>query len=198
MATVGLSFGISVNFKDLELDVFLKAAELKLAAETGLALLKRRITVKSERADKTKLSSYSTKPIYIRTKGIGTGNPRAKPKGGRLSSTGKSMYFKGGYREFRERAGRNTRKDLLLSGNTLGKRFRVLRVSGKTVIVGWSPGSSSAKAAAGLHKQEQNKLFLWSDNEQESIARTAMFYVSDYLSSQGWAEQPTIDLKDLE
>lgn len=208
-----LSFKVETNFDEdgIDLDELLSPDNLKLAAESGLALLKRRITLHQRRADGTAVTPYSTEPISIRTKGVGTGARLVKPRGGKLSKGGRRtksggtskpgafMHFPGGYREFRAKAGRGTVKDFLLSGNTLGKRFSVLRVSRNKVIVGWPAGSTQAIAAAGLHAQEKGKLFLWSDNEQEAITRTALFFIADHIARQGWVEDPpALNITDLE
>ena len=63
---------------------------------------------------------YSTRPIYISKKGA-----RLKPKGGRPSRTGKSIFYSGGYKQYKKEsrrrggAGDSAEVDLVLSGNML-------------------------------------------------------------------------------
>jgi len=63
---------------------------------------------------------YSETPIYVSLKGA-----RLKPKGGRKTKSGKSMFFQGGYREYKQKSRRRRTKgganqtaeiDLTLSG----------------------------------------------------------------------------------
>lgn len=68
---------------------------------------------------------YSKKAIYIPTKGV-----MPKPKGGKLSRTGKSMLFERGYRQYKFRALGYARVTLTASG-ALRRSFRVLKVSRK-------------------------------------------------------------------
>lgn len=83
-------------------------------ALNSIALIKRR-TMKGIDAKGTPFKKYSTKAIYVATKGA-----RLKPKGGRVSSSGKSMYFVGGYKEYKQRSRlggiKTAEVDLTLSG----------------------------------------------------------------------------------
>lgn len=63
---------------------------------------------------------YSTKPLYVSKRGA-----RLKPKGGRPSKTGESVYYEGGYQQYkklsRDRGGEgdSAEVDLVLSGNMM-------------------------------------------------------------------------------
>lgn len=162
-------FGVIVTGKDLPVMDFIRDADIAKAANTGLALLKLRITRDGQLATGEALPGYSTDKIYIPVAGVGTGPPYAKPKGGTLSRTGVTMRFDGGYREFRVKAGRGARMNMTLSGNMMGKRFRVLNVSGKLAKVGWPAGSDSALAAAGQDQRFEGELFAWSEKEQAAM-----------------------------
>lgn len=66
-----------------------------------------------------KFAPYSIKPIYIPYRGA-----RLKPKGGRVSRTGQSVYYPGGYRQYKiesrkHGAGSSALVDLVLSGNLM-------------------------------------------------------------------------------
>lgn len=202
MSSVGLSLTITTNFEEgpgIDLGRFIGAQQLKLAVETGLALLKRRITLHHKRADGRSLSTYANDPVNIPIRGAATGSPMVRPKGGVRSKSKKSMHFKGGYVDYRKKAGRTDKKDFTLSGNLMGKRFRVLRAGGGKAVVGWSAGSKQGLVAHGLNKQENGKAFLWSENEQTAIVRAASFFIQLYMTQQGWAgPPPPLNIRDLE
>jgi hypothetical protein len=80
------------------------------------------------------------------------------------------MRFDGGYKEFREKSGRGSDPvNFTLSGNTTGKRFRIVKRSRGLVIVGWPAGSTQAVVAAGLDEREDGQAFAWSPDEQQVI-----------------------------
>lgn len=162
-------FGVIVTGSDVPVMDFIRDADVSKAANTGLALLKLRVIRDGQLASGESMPAYSTDPIYIPVAGVGTGPPFAKPKGGKLSRTGVTMKFEGGYREFRLKAGRGARMNMTLSGNLMGKRFRVLNVTGRVAKVGWPAGSDSALAAAGQDSRFDGELFAWSAKEQEAM-----------------------------
>jgi len=91
---------------------------LRLASNT-LASIKLR-TGKGLDANGEPFKPYSTNPIYVAKRGA-----RLKPKGGRPSRTGKSIYYEGGYQQYKNqsrRRGQSTDSaevDLVLSGNMM-------------------------------------------------------------------------------
>ena len=91
---------------------------LVLASNT-LAQIKIR-TSKGVDANGRSFRAYSTKPLYVVKRGA-----RLKPKGGRLSRTGKSVFYQKGYRQYkhesrkRGQGGESAEVDLVLSGNML-------------------------------------------------------------------------------
>jgi hypothetical protein len=89
-------------------------------------------------------TAYSTKPAYISIENRPPGYP--KPKGGRTSRTGKSMYFEGGYAEYKAGLGRGIRPQLSVSESMLHDiRSRVL--SHDRAILFYQGRLSAAKAA---------------------------------------------------
>ena len=84
-----------------------------------LASIKLR-TSKGIDANGIKFDDYSTKPIYVAKKGA-----RLAPKGGRPSRTKKSIYYAGGYRQYkndsrkRGKKGKSAEVDLVLSGQLM-------------------------------------------------------------------------------
>lgn len=195
----GIKITITTNFNGVDVADLLGAQHLKLAAETGLALLKRRITLHHKRADGAPLSPYGTRPTSVAAAGAATGNPAVRPRGGVRSKSGKSMRFAGGYRQYRAMAGRTTKKDFTLSGNVVGKRMRVLRAQAGVAIVGWPAGSTQGIVAHGLNAQEDGKAFLWSNNEQEAVRRAAGYFIALYMARQGWTDTPPpLNVQDLD
>lgn len=207
---VNLRFTLDTSGLDgIDVDGLITPDDLRLATETGLALQKKRISEDHKRADGTKLSAYSTKPISIPRSGIGTGNPMAKPKGGRTKRKNAAKVKKGqprkppsnymrydnGYEEFRQKTGRSTEKDFVLSGNTVHKRFRVQKVDGFKVIVGWPGGSLQGLVAAGLDAQEDGKAFAWSVEEQKAILDTLRTIIASRLRRRGGTGSENIVLE---
>jgi hypothetical protein len=91
-----------------------------------LAVIKMR-TSEGLDADGQPFKKYSTKPLYVAKRGA-----RLTPKGGRPSRTGKSVYYAGGYQEYKQEsrrrqsmpvtqsgAGQSAEVDLVLSGNLM-------------------------------------------------------------------------------
>jgi hypothetical protein len=72
-------------------------------------------TSKGIDADGQPFKPYSTSPIYI---------PRSSavlsPKGGRVSRTGQSVYYQGGYREYKAQSRRYGATRALLSASLIG------------------------------------------------------------------------------
>lgn len=74
---------------------------------------------------------YGTKPIYIG----GETARRLKPRGGRATASGRSMFFAGGYRQYKALATGVAKVNLTLSGQ-LRRSFRVKRVSAARALIG--------------------------------------------------------------
>ena len=72
---------------------------------------------------------YSTKPLYVAKRGA-----RLTPKGGQPSSTGKSVFYSGGYKQYKKESrrrgggGDSAEVDLVLSGNMMNN-FVVLEAT---------------------------------------------------------------------
>ena len=69
-------------------------------AQNALASIKLR-TSKGLDADEEPFKEYSDTPIYVSTRGA-----RLKPKGGRPSRTGNSVFYEGGYQQYKEESRR--------------------------------------------------------------------------------------------
>ena len=105
----------------------------RLALNT-LAAIKLR-TSKGIDANGQPFDGYSKKPIYVAYRGA-----RLKPKGGRVSRTGQSVYYEGGYDQYkresrRHGAGSSALVDLTLSG-ILMNNLMVLEATESRFIIG--------------------------------------------------------------
>lgn len=90
-----------------------------ILGQNTLAQIKIR-TGKGIDANGQPFADYSTNPIYIQKKGAGL-----KPKGGRPTRSGDSVFYEGGYAQYkhesrrRGQGGESAEVDLVLSGNML-------------------------------------------------------------------------------
>ena len=105
----------------------------RLALNT-LAAIKLR-TSKGIDANGQPFDGYSKKPIYVAYRGA-----RLKPKGGRVSRTGQSVYYEGGYDQYkresrRHGAGSSALVDLVASG-VLMNNLMVLEATESRFIIG--------------------------------------------------------------
>lgn len=91
---------------------------MKLALNT-LAMIKLR-TSEGIDANGKAFKEYSQKTLYVSFKGA-----RLKPKGGRKTKSGKSIYYKGGYQQYKHESRRRNKNadsaevDLVLSGQLM-------------------------------------------------------------------------------
>jgi hypothetical protein len=91
---------------------------LVLASNT-LASIKMR-TSRGIDATGNQFKGYSTRPLYVLKRGA-----RLKPKGGRLSRTGRSVFYQNGYKQYKHESrrrgtpGESAEVDLVLSGNMI-------------------------------------------------------------------------------
>ena len=89
-------------------------------AQNALASIKLR-TSQGIDANGVKFSGYSKTPLYVSKRGA-----RLKPKGGRPSRTGLSIYYAGGYKQYKNQSrnpkggkSKSAEVDLILSGNMM-------------------------------------------------------------------------------
>jgi len=198
---------IDVDVGNVDVEI-LTAEQMKSAVESALALQKHRVFMQQKKADGTRTGEYSTKPISILGEGAGTGYPEVVPRGGaptkegrkspkthKALPAGKWMRFKGGYQEFRDKAGRQAeRRDYTLSG-TLMRRYRVLAATDHSAVCGWPAGSTQALAAMGADELEGGKLWSWADKERKAIVKALQYFVSANFAAAGLGDVPVqIDL----
>lgn len=103
---------------NLPSSIWTSQMSLRLAQDV-LASIKLR-TSKGLDANGKPFKPYSTNPIYVSERGA-----RLKPKGGRPSRTGNSIYYEGGYQQYKDESRRrgsssdSAEVDLVLSGNMM-------------------------------------------------------------------------------
>lgn len=103
---------------DLPRSLWTSKNTLRLAQDV-LASIKLR-TSKGLDANGKKFKPYSTNPLYVSTRGA-----RLKPKGGRPTPSGESVYYQGGYQQYKHESRRrgsstdSAEVDLVLSGNMI-------------------------------------------------------------------------------
>lgn len=113
---------------------------------------------------------YSTRPIYI-TRGSGTG-ARLAPKGGRKSRTGRSVYYAGGYAQYKRESTGASVVNLVLSGQLM-RSIVVADASGRRVTV--HIGSGAVKYGRAVNAKRP---FMGiADGEVPSLERVAQAQV---------------------
>ena len=112
------------------------AKDTKMLASNTLASIKLR-TSRGIDANGKKFKGYSTTPLYVAFRGA-----RLKPKGGtRRSRTGKSIFYQGGYKQYkhdsRKRSGgrgKSAEVDLVLSGQLMNNLVVLSATETKFII----------------------------------------------------------------
>lgn len=126
-----------VTFTSFKVPALWSPADSQMTALDTIALIKRRIYQGIDSSGRPFLS-YSTRPIYIPKKGA-----RLKPKGGRRARGGRSVYYAGGYAEYKRLSRRRVaggsnqtaEVDLTLSG-ALVNNIQPLQVSKSGYTIG--------------------------------------------------------------
>ena len=150
-----------VKFK-LPRSVWTAKDSARLASDT-LASIKLR-TSKGIDANGDAFEEYSQEPIYISKRGA-----RLKPKGGRESRTGQSVYYEGGYQQYKHDSRRRSTLagsadvDLVLSGNMMNNL-----VVKKATKRGFSIGLTS-KAGYGYYVNIDREFLGLSEDDIEIL-----------------------------
>lgn len=160
-----MSFTVNINPR-LKSPVIWSTQNNQVHALNSIALIKRR-TMKGIDAKGNAFKRYSTKGLYISLKGA-----RLKPKGGRLSRSGKSMYFAGGYKEYKQKSRlgniQTAEVDLVLSG-ILMNSIQVLNSTRSSYTIGLASQSRSY----GYHVNKKREFLGLTRQEQEIIVEAA-------------------------
>lgn len=128
-----------------------------------------------------KFKKYSTKPIYIGLKSSTA--KRLKPKGGR--KTGRSMYFKGGYAEYKNKSrkrtkgakGQSAEVDLVLSGQLM-QNF-VLKSSSST---GFTLGLTKHVSHYGYHVNKKREYLGLTEKDVDILVKAVTLDLMEKLS----------------
>jgi len=158
-----------------------KKDTMRLAMNT-LASIKLR-TSKGLDANGEKFDEYSVKPIYIPIeKGTGT---RLKPKGGRVSRTGKSVFYSGGYEEYkhesRKRGGPDdsANVDLVLSGSLMNNLV-VLNAEQTRFTI----GLTSHVQYYGYYVNEKREFIGLSDKDVDILFKTVRSEIASKINKE--------------
>jgi hypothetical protein len=156
-----------VTFKSFKVPALWSAADSQVTALDTVALIKRRIYKGIDSTGRPFLS-YSTRPIYVPKKGA-----RLTPKGGREARGGRSVYYAGGYAEYKEKsrrrvaggANQTAEVDLTLSG-ALVNNIQPLQVSKS----GYTIGLTSAVRGYGYRVNERRPYLGLSPNDVKILS----------------------------
>jgi len=147
---------------------------LRLASNT-VAQIKIR-TGKGVDANGQLFKDYSTTPLYVSKKGA-----RLKPKGGRPSKTGRSVYYEEGYSQYKQESrqrggsGDSAAVDLVLSGNMLNN-FVVLEATENGFILGLT-----SKAQYGYYVNQQREFIGLTDDEVDILVKAVEIDLKDKM-----------------
>lgn len=135
------------------------------AANATLAEFVNRIFVNGEDATGSRIGLYSTKAIYVPSPYPQVSNAKLNRRGKTGKKTKKTAYMKGGYKEFRQKAGRqNSKVDL----NLTGSMFLNVKLghTGKSYAIGFVNKLYSERGE-GFEKKYGKKIFKLSRNEKK-------------------------------
>jgi hypothetical protein len=145
-------------------------------AQNALASIKLR-TSKGLDADEEPFAEYSQTPIYVSTRGA-----RLKPKGGRPSRTGNSIFYEGGYQQYKEESRSRSREggdsaevDLVLSGNMMNNLV-VKEATENMFIIGLT-----SKAQYGYAVNEERRFLGLSKKDIETLVEAVEIEVRKKL-----------------
>ena len=173
--------GVKVNL-NLPVSVW-EVQDTKRIALNTVATVKRR-TASGISSEGKPFKKYSRTPLYVAYKGA-----RLKPKGGRVSRTGKSVYYAGGYQQYkhdsRKRSNTNQnvggRKqsaevDLVLSGQLMNNLV-VLEAS----LTRFRIGLTKHVRHYGYHVHQERPYIGLTDNEINILVDAVAYDISQKL-----------------
>ena len=159
-----------------------KKDTMQLALNT-LASIKLR-TSRGLDADDVKFDDYSNNPIYIPI-GKGTG-ARLKPKGGRVSRTGKSVFYAQGYRQYKDESRKrgsaddSAEVDLVLSG-ALMNNLVVLSAEQTRFTI----GLTSHVRHYGYYVNEKREFIGLSDRDVDILFESVKEEIANKINKEG-------------
>ncbi len=107
-------------------------SDMRSIGNDAIALIKERTQEGLDVNDKP-FESYSTKPTYI-SKSSKTAKGLS-PKGGKKTESGKSVFYQGGYSQYKKESSGSNKVDLTLSGNMM-QSLVVKDASNKSFTIG--------------------------------------------------------------
>lgn len=127
-----------------KIDAFVNSMNAAMYLELGntvVALMQER-TAAGKDIQGRDFADYSTRPFYAPVTNRPPGYPT--PAGGRLTESGKSMHFPGGWKEYKGGIGRGTTPQLSVSGQMLG----AMQVSStdKGAVISFATAEAGEKA----------------------------------------------------
>jgi len=159
--------GARVNL-NLPRSLWTQRDSLVLASNT-LASIKMRTSQGIDATGK-QFKGYSTRPLYVLKRGA-----RLKPKGGRLSRTGRSVFYQNGYKQYKQesrrrgQAGQSAEVDLVLSGNMINN-FVVKQATVNGFKLGLTP-----QANYGYSVNADREFIGLTDQEVDILVRAVEF-----------------------
>lgn len=156
------------------------------AAFAVLAELIDRIFREGKDSNGGKIGDYSTDEIWIKIPYSGVNNSRLKKKGKpkgkdkKAKETKSTMYFNGGYADFRKKVGRqNSTVDLNLSGE-LARNVIVAKKS-DSIVIGIST-YENAKKANSLEEKYKKNIFSLTNEEKSLFLRIVNREIEELLN----------------
>ena len=154
------------------------ANDSRMLALNTVATIKIR-TAKGIDANGQKFAGYSTRPISIMKRGAGL-----KPKGGQPSSNGQSVFYQGGYKEYKQLSrkrtsggsGQSAEVDLVLSGNMMNNLV-VLEANQSGFTIGLTKHVSSY----GYRVNEDREFIGLTDKDVDILAEAVKFDILEKL-----------------
>lgn len=145
-------------------------------AQNTLAMIKLR-TSNGIDANGVNFDKYSKEPIYVTKKGA-----RLSPKGGRPSRTGKSVYYAGGYKQYKNESRRrggeddSAEVDLVLSGQLMNNL-----VVTEATPTGFKIGLTKHVQSYGYHVNQKREYLGLSEDDIDVLVEAVSNDVSEKL-----------------
>jgi len=148
---------------------------------TQTALIKFRTVQKHRNLRGGALKAYSKKALYISK--TGKTAKRKAPGGGKTTADGKSVFYAGGYRQYKKDSTGSDKVNYTLSGATMAKMLPT-QITKNTVKIGFS-GAEAQRIASGL--QNRDEFFGVSAKDIRVLTDEAVRHVKRLLKGQNAA-----------
>lgn len=145
-----------------------------------------RVSIRGLGYNQQPLAGYSTRPIAIPSDGITGPKPMRPPVGGVVSASGRSSYFKGGYREYRENLGLVSDRFVFTNMGNAWKDWRYIREESavRPIQVGFTK-KENQDAAEGAESRGRPRMFEVSDQEvSQFVPQIEEFLANSYVSGR--------------